>query len=471
MTDEDLELASAISPRMSVCLKASNDDIAALIADIDDEDSSLEDACGTNGTNDTCTTRRSSYSSSSILLTGTTYSILSSSRPATQGATVDDEEGENGNGNKNRRQSNVRFSESVHFRNYLHVSDLTSEERAAAWFCSSEYRTIFRNNMKIIQSIGKRDKEMKKIMSKKKREEQKLKKKKKKHKLNDRLNDGNESCGSCSELDNVLKKNNNRAEHITGTNGDEEKGYSVRGLENETSKKRRKRDKIYLRARYAVLSLQADLDGRMELLQEEFDDQMEQLVGSSKTKKKKKRHFLRRMSLASSSSSQEDGEVEVMSAEETHEMMMDARLKFAEYAQAQYDKMISAIAERYAEICSQHGKDAMERGSQDERTARAIDWIEASREQNLEISSVVAEFLPQKEVVVDTTALSDEKRRPSASSTSETEESVTQASSMKSVDDGGGDNITDDKTKDIANTHHQFRVMKRAKKFLRRLSM
>mmetsp|Transcript_1300 Transcript_1300/g.2736 ORF Transcript_1300/g.2736 Transcript_1300/m.2736 type:complete len:468 (-) Transcript_1300:154-1557(-) len=467
MMDQDLESASAISPRMSICLKASKDDIADLLAEIEDDDSSLEDASENVGTTSMCTTARSSLSSSSILLTGTTFSILlASSRLSTKDSSEDKEQD---NGSQHERQSKkiansntVRFSESVHFRNYLHASELTNEERSAAWFCGSEYRTIFRNNMKIIQNIGKKEKEMKKLMTKKKREEQKLKKKnKKKNKLssNNRLNDGYGSCGSCNEVENFENDNNQYEEYIAGINRDEEQGYSARGLENETSKKRRKRDEIFLRAQYAVLSLQADLDGRMELMQEEFDDQMEQIVESSKTKKKKKKIFPRLKSLGFSYSNHENKEFSgEIGEKEIQEMAATAKLKFTQYAQTQYDKMLDVMAERYAEICNQHARDAAERGLEDERTARAIDWIEASPDQTLEMSST----LPQKGVVVDTSALPDEKRRPSASSTSETEESITQASSLKSVDETG-ENLT--------NSCRPLSSMKRAKKFLRRLTM
>ncbi|VEU34714.1 unnamed protein product [Pseudo-nitzschia multistriata] len=494
MDDQTLESSgSAITPRMSICLKASRDDpdMALFLTEIEDDGFSLEDNNAENDnppskdepsstSNHRSKTRRSLLSSSSILLTGTPHSILSPSmsydsvttNTTTKMPTEDETDtqfGKSRQRGKRRKPGNdrVRFSESVHFRNYMHVTEITSEERAAAWFCGSEYRTIFRNNMRIIRSIAKREKELKKTIAKRKKEEQKLKKKLKKNK-GKHSNNSNE-LGSCSDCGLCGDKSDLYWEEIISIERDEEQGYSVRGIENEIPKKRKKRDQVYLQAKYTILSLQADLDAHMEAMQDEYEERMQKLIeGFSRTKNGKKKKHDRRNSFSMSSSSAQQMERDERTEKEIRDITATNKFQFAQYAQSQYNNMIEAIAERYSEICKQHAKNALEAGCGDERTARAIDWLEESSRRN----SVAVESA-SKGVLVDTAVLSDDaddKRRPSTSTTVTDNETIIPPLSMRSIDEARNSDEVESLKETISKNQAASR-MKRARKFLRRLTM
>ena len=148
--------SSAIEPRMSVCLKGTTKFLEGLdlseeldISDhdegnqvsvfmkVEDNEATCEDEPDENDEIGIC--RRSPLSASSVLLTGTSHTILRTS-PV-------DEAGKNRRLEKAQKAcEGVRFSESVHVRNHLHAKDITDNEKLQAWFRKPEYKTIFKNN-------------------------------------------------------------------------------------------------------------------------------------------------------------------------------------------------------------------------------------------------------------------------------------------------------------------------------------
>jgi len=411
----DVPSSSAIEPRMSVCLKGTTKFLEGLdlseefdLSDSEHDDSlcfTKLDACDDEN-REISISRRSPLSASSVLMTGTTYPILRTS-PGDEAATKRRQE-------KATIQSNgIRFSESVHVRNHIHAKDISDNEKLAAWFRKPEYKTIFKNNTQIISIIEKREKEMKKMLAKKQREN-----KKKKTRKNIGLNmsiskvseasceDGETSCAEVMVGEDELREQNFGIDEIIGIHRDDERGFSIRGLENETAKKRRIRDQTYLKAKLAVLSVQEDIDEHMFSLQEQHE---EKLASISKGKKKNKRRF----SLNRQNASEEQEE----DSEKFKQMIEVAKEEFAVYAKAQYKTMIRLIAEKYEEICMQDAKDALERGIQDEKTVRAIDWIEFEGDNSP--GSILSSAKGMSETSQD-----QEKRRPSTTSTAPTEISV-----------------------------------------------
>ena len=123
--ETSLPSSSAIEPRMSVCLKGSlplididelslsqHSSASWLVDVMQDSDSGDSDSAPT------ATARRSALSSSSILMTGTPYSIL-----RTSGNKSDYRRQERLN---SKKRHSIRFSESVHVRNHLHHNQISS---------------------------------------------------------------------------------------------------------------------------------------------------------------------------------------------------------------------------------------------------------------------------------------------------------------------------------------------------------
>ncbi len=407
----DVPSSSAIEPRMSVCLKGTTKFFEGLdlseefdLSDSEHEDSlcfTRLDACDDEN-KEISISRRSPLSASSVLLTGTTYPILRTS-PGDEAATKRRQE-------KATTQSNgIRFSESVHVRNHIHAKNISDNEKLAAWFRKPEYKMIFKNNTQIISIIEKREREMKKMLAKKQRENKK-KKTLKNIGLNMSISKVSEaSCEdvvepSCAEVD--LREQNFGIDEIIGIHRDDERGFSIRGLENETAKKRRIRDQTYMKAKFAVLSVQEEIDEHMFSLQEQHE---EKLASISRGKKKNKRRFsLNRQTV------QEEQEED---SEKLQQMIEVAKEEFSVYAKEQYKTMIRLIAEKYQEICMQDAKDALERGQQDEKTVRAIDWIESEGDNSH--GSILSSAKGMSDSSQD-----QEKRRPSTTSTAPTEISV-----------------------------------------------
>jgi hypothetical protein len=396
MTDNDSDFASAITPRMSICVRA-NKDVADALTEYDYDDSisgpSLELSCITDKMGIGNTTERHLFSSSSILLTGTPFSILSTSS--------------NDQTRERRKDNTVRFSPQVHVRIHLHCEELTMDEKVSAWFSRPEYRKIYKNNIRIIQSIGQREKELKKAMKKKKKEQQRQKRRnmlkfKKGKSSSSRLHD---SCTTSISYDPVEDTDcdDEHKEYIVALARDEDQGYSTRGLENETSSKRDMRDDIYIRCKYVVLSLQADVDLHMETMQIANDRKLKKIEKRSKSKLKRGRRSRRTLPEEES--------------ESIRDLTATTKFEFAAYAQDQYNKMALAIAQQYGGICRQHAEDAHKRGLDDERTAAAIRFLENSPHKS--------QFGPSNR---NKSFDSESGRRLSSSSTAETEEVAATAS-------------------------------------------
>ena len=372
---------------MSVCLKGSlplididelslsqHSSASWLVDVMQDSDSGDSDSAPT------ATARRSALSSSSILMTGTPYSIL-----RTSGNKSDYLRQERLN---TKKRHSIRFSESVHVRNHLHHNQISNNEKIAAWFRKPEYKAIFKNNTQIIHTLEKAEKEAKRMMAKKKKEDKKKKKNQAK------------KCGDCSadnpeEIDDSIGM---------GIQRDEEQGFSARGLENETSKRRKSRDAIYLKAKYAVLSIQEDIDEHMFSMQEQHEEKLDKIM--NKSKKKSKRRFSNKFKAAPEELNEE-------TAETIRATLAAKREEFSVYAKAQYKNMIRLIAEKYGDICRQDAESAYQRGLQDERVAIAINSMEDDAENYA--SSTLSLILGSTEGSID------EKRRPSTTSTAATE--------------------------------------------------
>jgi len=399
--------SSAILPRMSVCLKGSRKllgdlDLKAL-RELDSKHDTpprfITQVDNHNGDNtNPGNFRRSLLSKSSVLLTGTSSSILASpkldSKKSAEKVKIQNE--------------GVRFSETVIIRNHIHVKEITNEEKIAAWFRKPEYHAIFKNNTKIIGTIGKREKEQKRAIAKKRREEKKKKKKMK----NSFAEDASDGSVTTFNTDDV-RDDEVQFEHILGINRDEEQGFSVRGLENETGKRRRARDQVFMKAKFAVLSIQEDVDEHMFMMQEEYEERLSDITNGNKGLKKKSR----RRSKMQSTPPEEDA------ADKKLEKIDALRMEFSNYASDQYRIMIKKIAHDYGEICKQNAKDAFERGLQDERAVRAIDWIETEGFDNY-----TASIHSSGKGMSDTSP--EDKRRPSTASTAATVESAASAASL-----------------------------------------
>lgn len=424
MIEVDVPASSAIMPRMSVCLKGTTKFLEGLdlSEEFDLSDSEQEASLSftkadfnddEDENNEISASRRSPLSASSVMLTGTSYSILRTS-PANEACSKRRQE-------KLKIQSNgIRFSESVHVRNHIHARDITDSEKLAAWFRKPEYKTIFKNNTQIISIIEKRERELKRMMAKKQRENKKKKGRKNLNMgLNMSLSKSIETPNpeltetSCSEVivgEEELSGEDFGIDDIIGIHRDDERGFSIRGLENETAKKRRIRDQTYLKAKFAVLSVQEDIDEHMFSLQEQHE---EKLATISRGKKKGKRRFSLNRQMAPAGDREED-------SEKIQKMVDAAKEEFASYAKAQYKSMIRMIAEKYADICRQDAKDALERGIRDEKTVKAIDWIESEGD-NSHVS-----ILSSAKGMSDSSQ-DQEKRRPSTTSTAPTEISAASA--------------------------------------------
>ena len=426
MLEVDVPSSSAIEPRMSVCLKGTAKFLEGLdlSEEFDLSDSEFEDnVCFTRADTDDevvedddddenheiSASRRSPLSASSVLLTGTSYSILRTS-PLDEAA-------------KKRRQEKgktqcerIRFSESVHVRNHLHVKDITDSEKLSSWFRKPEYKTIFKNNTQIISIVEKREREVKRMIAKKQRE---IKMKKIKKSVNVTMNVSiAKSTGSlitetsCSQHivgEDELNEQEFGIDEILGIHRDDERGFSIRGLENETTKKRRLRDQTYLKAKIAVLSVQEDFDEHMFSLQDKHEEKLNSILRG-------KRKGIRRFSLNRHTvpDDREEG------SEKIQKMIEAVKEEYTSYARAQYKSMIRIIAEKYADICSNDRKSALERGICDEKTVRAIDWIESEGD-NSHVS-IMSSAKGMSESSQD-----QEKRRPSTTSTAPTEISAVSA--------------------------------------------
>jgi hypothetical protein len=265
---------------MSVCLKGTGSLLGEIDVKLDTPEQEprfktiMDNSDGDNTSPGN--SRRSVLSTSSVLLTGTSSSILASTSPS-----LDTKK----SAEKVRTQSEgVRFSETVIIRNHIHVTEITPDEKVAAWFRRPEYHAIFKNNTKIICSIGKSEKEQKRMIAKKKKEEKK--KKKKRNSINSTDDYASDSSLATFNTDDV-RDAEVPLEHILGIHRDDEQGFSARGLENETAKKRKLRDQIYMKAKFAVLSIQEDVDEHMFMIQEEYEDKLTEITNGTKGSKKK----------------------------------------------------------------------------------------------------------------------------------------------------------------------------------------
>lgn len=411
---------------MSVCLKGSH----KLLGEIDGKHDTpfprfitqMDNHDGDNTSPGN--SRRSVLSKSSVLLTGTSSSILASPQFDTKKSAE-----------KVRTQSEgVRFSETVVIRNHIHVKEITSEEKVAAWFRRPEYHAIFKNNTKIIGTIGKREKEQKRTIAKKKREERK---KKKKWNSNNFCEDSSDGGSVATFNTDDVRDEEVQLEHLLGFHRDDEQGFSVRGLENETTKRRRTRDQVYMKARFAVLSIQEDVDEHMFMMQEEYEERLTDIANGNKGLKKRNK---RRSKVQSTPPEDDDDTGKKL------EKIDALRKEFSRYASDQYHCMIKKISKNYGQICKQSAKDALERGLQDERAVRAIDWIETEG-----LDSYTASIQSSGKGMSD--ASPEEKRRPSNASTSATVES---AASLLALKDSQG---------------NRFGRMKRAKMFLSKIAL
>merc|ERR1711862_90416 len=75
-----------------------------------------------------------------------------------------------------------------------------------------------------------------------------------------------------------IDESNELQQTLFDINRDDERGFSTRGLENETAKKRRARDQIYLQAKFAVLSVQEDVDEHMYSMQEKHEEKLSMIA-------------------------------------------------------------------------------------------------------------------------------------------------------------------------------------------------
>jgi hypothetical protein len=81
--------------------------------------------------------------------------------------------------------------------------------------------------------------------------------------------------------------------------------------------------------------------------------------------------------------------------------------------------MISKIAEEYGKICKKTAEDAFQRGLEDERAVRAINWVESEGFDNY-----TASIQSSGKGLSDASLETQDKRRPSNASTAATVESA-----------------------------------------------
>mmetsp|Transcript_22184 Transcript_22184/g.46677 ORF Transcript_22184/g.46677 Transcript_22184/m.46677 type:complete len:452 (+) Transcript_22184:387-1742(+) len=438
---------SSVEPRMSICLKNTTNLLEEHELSSTSFDDILHPGYRTDSSHDRLSVGSSGHSrlplsTSSILLTGTPYSILSTSTEPQEQAQVIERKLK-----KDLRKGNrVRFSETLHLRNHLHVKDIKKNEKTSAWFGKTEYRAIFKNNTKIIQCLGKKEKELKKTISREKRVRMRRKKR--------------DPCEMIIKgADDEEFDYEEYADLMVAIKTDEEQGFSTRGLENESKKKRKHRDHNFLKAKYVVLSLQAEVDDHMDAMQEEFG---EKLARIAKRNSKNKASFKKNTSYRSSNSrwlislDEHEGE-----SDNVREKIATTKQEFATYARKQYNEMICRIADRYGDISKHDAKDALERGRRDEKTARAIEWMDAQECCNIDIISNGSSGKGSDE---------DKRKRPSSASTARTDESssisslshmsASRRSSLGSVKMGDGPG-------NGGLQPNWTRVNRRAKKFLR----
>jgi len=410
MIEVDVPSASKIEPRMSVLLKGSRKKfVSATDLSVSGHSSSSRELVHAEHSDafakGACNTMRSPLSASSILMTGTFSSILRTSSVERDILRRTE---------KKRIQSNgIQFSEAVHVRNHIHASDLTDNEKLNAWFRKPEYKAIFKNNTQIISIVEKREREAKRKLAKKQRE---MRKRRNRKYLSKYIQE--EPVPEVCEDQLPEEGVNDMQQAIIGINRDDERGFSARGLENETAKKRRSRDQIYLQAKFAVLSVQEDVDEHMYSMQEKHDEKLA-TIARGITRKNSKRRF--------SFNRQEDEQTE--ENDTIMKMTEIAKQEFAIYAKAQYKNMIRTISKRYGDICLKDAKSAHERGMKDEQAVRAIDWIESEGD-----NSHVSNISSLKEV--SECSQENDKRRPSATSTAPTEASAASLGSFGAANEG-----------------------------------
>jgi len=394
---------------------------------------------------------------------------------------------------KNRRNSVVRFSNDVHIRPHVHVSELAADEKRAAWFCGPEYRSMFKNNVKIVDLLGKKEKELqkktkttkksqKKIQKKKEKEKQKQKQKNnsksknKKNKKNDHLEDPYVHVLDGINGDDDEEHDDEQHEApIFGIDRDEEQGYSVRGLENETMKRRRARDETYLRAKFAVLSLQEDVVALLDEMEEDFmRDNNNSNSNRNSFSKKMKKMKSRRNSRSPLHDDEHEDRDDSTSNSNSRDIAATTKFQFAAYAKTQYNAMTRLSAERYREICKHHAQDARERGLQDERTARAIDRMSMSMsmlnnnnidEGNLVVAAAVRCSVSMQSLSCENNNNNNndqDKRRPSTASTADESSSSSGAGDFVDNNNSNCENNNNNKNK------HHLSHMKRAKRFMRK---
>jgi len=401
----------AITPRMSICLKRTTQhaeevklsDVSASLHEISITGLLAAEDCNGGCSTSTCNARKP-LSAVSILLTGTSFSIITTS-------SVSSEEDIKRRQEKKITQSDgIQFSETVHVRKYIHVEEITENEKIAAWFRKSEYREIFKNNMRIIYNIGKREKELKRVIAKKNKEDKKkMNKKNQSHCLED-------PCVDVLGGTETVCDDDVHMEHIIGIHRDDELGFCVRGLENETLKRRSTRNSTSLKAKLAVLGIQENVDEHMFTMEDEYNSKLAKLtnVNNKGAKKKIKRRFNSPKNQPMAHEEQEED------SESIRKTIEATKKEFVEYAEEQNNRMIRQIAKNYREISKHDAKDALERGLQDERTIRAMDWMESEAYAN--VHCTCASIHSSGKGMSVASLEQQDKRRPSTASTAATEE-------------------------------------------------
>merc|ERR1719464_1132577 len=131
---------------------------------------------------------------------------------------------------------------------------------------------------------------------------------------------------------------------------DDRRGYSVRGLENEVSSKRRIRKDIYREAKYTVFSIQEEITSYIEAIPDGYSS-------SKKSSRKKNKE----MKNVTNSDSNDDEKEECFSDDGSIDTADVFSSKFRDAVQRYHDIATNMMAQRYNGICQQHTKDAMER--------------------------------------------------------------------------------------------------------------
>jgi len=227
----------------------------------------------------------------------------------------------------------VSFSDVVRVRKHVHRANLTEKEITSCWFQQSEYIKIFKNNSNIIRCLG--------LLSKKKNKKMKKKLKKsgsfrltKKTRWN-----GNAVADNADDIyDDDIEE-------------EERRGYSIRGLENETSSARQMRDQIYVQAKYVVLSVQ-----------EEFASCVNEVMTMRKEEEFQCDDAVR---------NNNDDDVD-------ENAITSSELFQSDIAQRYYDECSLLMAKRYKRVCEPPVKEARERALRDERIAWNIRFSNSS---------------------------------------------------------------------------------------------